>query len=119
MPQQTAPSSPRPSSSPGSPSSVSAPTSTPLLSPLSEEGLQRFYKANNVKGLCTECGTNSWSVDGITGASVGVPVLALVNQDGQTGTAFFPLLILTCQNCGNLKMFSRKRVQAWLEANPK
>ena len=60
-------------------------------------------KGIRINGICECCGKNDWVL--LTNFA------SLILQDSETsGLASYPVVALECTNCGNLRLFGRKRI---------
>ena len=88
----------------------------PHVEPISIGDIRRFLRGSKVKGQCSECGSNTWSVVGEDPSNV--PAIPIINDNQTPTSANVPLLLVTCGSCGNTLFFSRKIVITWLASNP-
>lgn len=68
--------------------------------------------------VCTQCGQNQWNVrlpPPIPGYVIALPLDARKNGDKDTATlAVLPIAVLTCENCGFVRMHALEPFRKWL-----
>lgn len=80
--------------------------------------MQDFLRAKGVAYGCHRCGKSTgWNV-GESEQGRGL-ALFMLGQDGETTETLYPLLPLSCVNCGNMWLINRLTIENWVREQKK
>jgi hypothetical protein len=81
--------------------------------PIEQDDLMAFLTEKGVSSLCQMCRkSKGWNV-GESAAGRGLAV-SMLGNDGQPTNVLYPLLPLSCVNCGNMWLINRVGIEAWM-----
>jgi len=79
--------------------------------PFLVDRMLRVWTMKGLKAECELCGRDSWEMVG-DGETALLGLLPLVKETGVTSsTKNLRLMVLTCENCGNVKIFSPSKIE--------
>jgi hypothetical protein len=77
---------------------------------ISAEDLAAYFDAKGIKGGCPLCGTDDWSVVPLQAAEISLDLSVQMVRNNSS----IPVLPVTCQNCGFVRMHHTFWIQRWL-----
>ncbi|WP_146221773.1 hypothetical protein [Methylobacterium sp. B4] len=76
----------------------------------------RFFTAKNIPPHCEMCRSEDWNTHDSEDGTI--PVIAYVRKDGQFDViGASSIYMMSCDNCGNTRIFNRHKISEWLNFN--
>lgn len=94
----------------------------PRVHDIQPKDIEAFLSAINAKGLaCPVCTNESWGfIYSPIGHDGEIQAYSLARTSGTGADLYaqghFPLVVLTCDRCGYVRLHQRERLEAWLDA---